>query len=110
MALRSILAIVVAACVLVSQAASAQSLTPGAVPPIPDLSSRIPPPAPPATVPPVINGPLPFRQDPAPAPQVFTPPPLTTFSDRVSRCAQQGGAGGLGGGDLQSYVRSCAND
>jgi hypothetical protein len=76
-----------------------------AVPPIPDMSSRIPAPLPPPPGPPVIYGPNNTYQ-----PEVFAPPHLNTFSDRVTRCVQQGSAGGLRGGKFSAYTRACAND
>jgi hypothetical protein len=107
MALRSAAGLVVAAVMLAGQPVSAQIMTPGSVPPVPDMSSRIPAPYQPPPPPPPVNGPLPYRQQ---TPQVYTPPRLNTFHDRVTRCVHQGSAGGLHGGTLQEYVRSCAND
>lgn len=80
--------------------ASAQVL-----PLFPDLQNRIPAELPPPPEPPTINGPM----IEGPSPAVITPPPLTTFSDRVGQCMQEGGAGGLSGSDLGSYVGPCAN-
>jgi hypothetical protein len=111
MLLRSALALMAAAGVLAAQPASAQSMTPGSAPPVPDMSSRIPPPYQPPPPAPEVNGPLPNRPNNLQhGPQAFTPPRLNTFSDRVERCVHQGSAGGLGGGELQAYVRQCAND
>ena len=76
------------------------------VPPqIPDLQSRIPAPLPEPLQPPVINGPL----SQSPSMGVPTPPSLNTFSDRALQCLQQGSAGGLSSGNLDSYTSQCAN-
>jgi hypothetical protein len=81
------------------------ALAQATVPPIPDMSSRIPAPLPPPPQPPEIYGPgHPYQ------PQVFQPPHLNTFSNRVTRCLHQGSVGGLRGGKLQAYTRACAND
>lgn len=73
------------------------------VPPqIPSLQSRIPAPLPELSQPPVINGPL----SQSPSMGVPTPP---SFSDRALQCVQQGSAGGLSSGNLDSYTSQCAN-
>jgi hypothetical protein len=95
-----IVVVAAAAAAILSAPASAQI-----VPQIPDLQARIPAPLPPPPAPPTINGPM----GQGPAPGVLTPSPLTTFSDRVGQCTQQGGGAGLGGADLNAYVGSCAN-
>jgi hypothetical protein len=77
----------------------------GIPPLIPNQQNRIPAPLPPPPEPPVIYGP----NNPY-VPQVYMPPHLNTFSDRVSHCLQQGSSGGLRGGKLSRYTRACAND
>jgi len=75
------------------------------VPPPPELQNRIPAPLPPPEPPPIINGPL----GQAPPPGVYFPPRITTHSDRVTQCLDQGAGYGLQGNRLQSYARRCAN-
>jgi hypothetical protein len=75
------------------------------LPQIPDLQNRIPAPLPEPLQPPIINGPL----SQSPPPGVATPPSLNTFSDRALQCLQQGSAGGLSGGNLDTYTSQCAN-
>ena len=71
----------------------------------PALENRIPAPLPPPAPPPVINGPL----GEAPPPGVRAPRRLKTHSDRTTRCLQSGAGYGLRGGELDAYVRECAN-
>src|SRR5258705_8178632 len=71
----------------------------------PELENRIPAPMPPPPEPPIINGPL--QQGPAPG--VYRPPRLNTYSDRFIRCQDQAADAGLRGGKLNAYVRRCAN-
>ncbi len=71
----------------------------------PDLQNRIPAPLPPPPQPPIINGPL--QQGPPPG--VAETKPLTTYSDRVTRCLHEGSANGLRGRRLNAYTRDCAN-
>jgi hypothetical protein len=73
-------------------------------PPPPELN-RIPAPLPPPEPPPIINGPL----GQAPSPGVYQPGKLTTHSDRVTRCIDQGASSGLTGRRLNAYTRRCAN-
>jgi hypothetical protein len=73
-------------------------------PPPPELN-RIPAPLPPPEPPPIINGPL----GQAPSPGVYQPGRLTTHSDRVTRCIDQGAGSGLTGRRLDAYTRRCAN-
>jgi hypothetical protein len=75
-------------------------------PPVPDMQQRIPAPLPPPPEPPIINGPL----SKAPPPGVIIPGQITTHSDRVIRCNQQGASAGLQGRRLSSYTSRCAND
>ena len=69
------------------------------------LQGRIPAPLPPPPQPPIINGPL----GQSPPPGVYVPPRLTTHSDRVIACTQQGSGQGLRGRKLDAYTRACAN-
>jgi hypothetical protein len=99
--MRPLFAVFLAVAAAVASPAFAQAT----VPPVPDMSSRIPAPLPPPPQPPEIYGPgHPYQ------PQVFQPPHLNTFSDRVARCLHQGSAGGLRGGKISAYTRACAND
>ncbi|SRR5713101_6874288 len=89
-----------AGCVLGGAAAPAQ------VPPrVPDVQVRIPAPLP-LPVAPIINGPV----TQSPPPMVVTPPPLNTFSDRMTQCLHQGSSGGLSGPDLEAYAGDCASE
>jgi hypothetical protein len=95
---RVIVIVWTAACVLdiAGVAAVAQVL-----PPLPDLRDRMPLP-----MAPIVNGPL----TRTPPPQVVTPAPLDTFSDRTTQCLELGIGGGLSGSDLDSHVGACANE
>ena len=44
-----------------------------------------------------------------PSPGVLLPPPLNTFSDRVTQCLQVGSSFGLSGPNLSTYSSVCAN-
>jgi hypothetical protein len=92
--------VLTAGCAFGGAAASAQ------VPPrVPDVEIRIPAPLPlPAG--PTINEPA---TQGAP-PTVVTPPPLNTFSDRMTQCLHQGSSAGLRGADLEGYARDCAKE
>jgi hypothetical protein len=92
--------VLTAGCAIGGAAASAQ------VPPkVPDVEIRIPAPLPlPAG--PTINGPA---TQGAP-PTVVTPPPLNTFSDRMTQCLHRGSSAGLRGADLEDYARDCAKE
>ena len=65
---------------------------------------------------PVVNGPAvpsPSVSDPAmqsPSPGVLAPPPLVTFSDRLTQCLQLGASFGQSGANLNTYSSVCAND
>jgi hypothetical protein len=74
-------------------------------PPIPELQNRIPAPLPPPEPPPIINGPL----GQSPPPGVYQPDRLNTYSDRVTRCNDQGASSGLRGRRLDAYTRRCSN-
>jgi hypothetical protein len=70
----------------------------------------------PVTQMPSINAPVqmpsPSVSDPAmqtPSPGVLAPPPLVTFSDRLTQCIQLGSSFGLSGSNLNSYSSVCAN-
>ena len=80
--------------------AQAQMLPPGASqfnpPPLP------PPPPPKIEVPVVPQMDAPLRQD-------YKPEPRPSFSDRISRCLDEGAASGLDPSDRAAYSRSCAN-
>ena len=99
--MKCLLAIVLTAgCVFGGAAAFAQ------VPPrVPDVQVRIPAPLP-LPVAPIFNGPV--MQSPPPA--VMAPPPLNTFSDRMTQCLHQGSSGGLSGPDLDGYAEFCASE
>jgi hypothetical protein len=73
--------------------------------PNPALQNRIPAPLPPPAAPPIINGPL----SQSPAPGLYQPPRLETFSDRVSACVHAGSSHGLRGRKLDAYTQACAN-
>lgn len=89
--------VLTAGCVFGGAAAFAQ------VPPrVPDVQVRIPAPLP-LPVAPIFNGPV---QSPPPA----VPPPLNTFSDRMTQCLHQGSSGGLSGPDLEGYADFCASE
>jgi hypothetical protein len=75
------------------------------LPQIPDLQNPIPAPLPEPLQPPIINGPL----SQSPPPGVATPQSMNTFSDRALQCLQEGSAGGLSGGNLDTYTSQCAN-
>ena len=66
---------------------------------------------------PTLNGPLqvpsPSVSDPAmqpPSPGVLSPPPLVTFSDRLTQCLQLGASFGQSGSNLNTYTSGCANE
>ena len=76
---------------------------------IPPGGSQFNPPLPPPPPPPRIEVPV--------IPQMDAPPPLPrvqglqrgSFSDRISRCLDEGAAAGLGPNARAAYSRSCAN-
>jgi hypothetical protein len=65
----------------------------------------LPPPPPP---PPKIEAPVVPQMD-APLRQDYKPEPRPSFSDRISRCLDEGAASGLDPSDRAAYSRSCAN-
>ena len=73
--------------------------------PEPSLQGRIPAPLPPPPEPPIINGPL----SQGPAPEVYLPPRINSYSDRVTACLHAGSGQGLRGRKLDAYTRACAN-
>jgi hypothetical protein len=87
--------------VLVAGAALAQQM-------IPPGSSQFnpPPPAPPPS--PRIEVPVVPQMDRPSARSVVLAPPAS-FSDRISRCLDEGAAAGLGPSARSAYSRSCAN-
>ena len=100
MKLLSIVLWTVAAVLVAADVALAQSVPLGASqfnPPLP------PPPPPPKIEPPVIP------QLDAPLRQNYAPAPRPSFSDRISRCLDEGAASGLGPNERAAYSRSCAN-
>ena len=94
---------VAAGLVVIGLPAFAQLASP--VPPV--LENRIPAPQLPAVTPPVINGPLSEGRDP-PA-EVYHPPQLNTFGDRVTHCLNEGAGLGLHGQGLNSYTTTSSN-
>jgi hypothetical protein len=78
--------------------AQAQSQNPVYVPgqpaPIPPPPPPLPPPPPPQVNPPQPN----------------TPRKIDSFGDRATRCQHYGGAIGLPPGQIDAYVRGCANN
>ena len=76
---------------------------------IPPGGSQFNPPLPPPPPPPRIEVPV--------VPQMDAPPPLPrvqglqrgSFSDRISKCLEDGAAAGLGPSERSAYSRACAN-
>src|SRR6266849_5351980 len=75
---------------------------------IPPGGSQFNPPLPPPPPPPKIEPPV-IPQLDAPLRQNPTPAPHPSFSDRISRCLDEGAASGLGPNERAAYSRSCAN-
>jgi hypothetical protein len=96
------ISIAVAAGVVIMGTPALAQITP-LEPPV--LQNRIPAPLSPPPQAPTINGPL--GGDP-PA-HVYTPPQLNTFSDRVTRCLDEGASAGMEGRRLNSYATACGN-
>lgn len=94
------LTLLVLAALLAGQAASAQSVLPGA------SLFNPPPPAPPP--PPKIEVPKISQLD-APLSYNYQPTPRTSFGDRISKCLDDAAAAGLNPADRGTYSRSCAN-
>ena len=70
--------------------------------------SQFNPPLPPPLPQPKIEAPVVPKLD-APPSYDYRPTPRPSFSDRVSRCLDEGAAAGLGPADRAAYSRSCAN-
>jgi hypothetical protein len=98
----SILAWVVISALSAVEAASAQQIIP---PGGSQFNSPLPPPLPPPNIAPPV---IPKLDAPAPLPGV-PPSARGSFSDRISRCLDEGAAAGLGPSDRAAYSRSCAN-
>ncbi len=75
---------------------------------IPPGGSQFNPPLPPPPPPPKIEAPVVPQMD-APLRQDYKPEPRPSFSDRISRCLDEGAASGLDPSDRAAYSRSCAN-
>jgi hypothetical protein len=73
--------------------------------PEPSLRGRIPAPLPPPPQPPIVNGPL----SQSPPPEVYLPPRINSYSDRVTACVHAGSGQGLRGRKLDAYTRACAD-
>jgi hypothetical protein len=97
----SIIICAVVAALLAGGAASAQQL-------IPPGGSQFNPPLPPPLPPPKIEAPVVPQMD-APVVQNYAPAPRPSFSDRVTRCLDEGAAAGMGPSARAAYSRSCAN-
>jgi hypothetical protein len=97
----SILICAVAAALVAADAALAQVI-------IPPGGSQFNPPPPPPPPPPKIEPPV-IPQLDAPLRQNYAPAPHPSFSDRISRCLDEGAASGLGPNERAAYSRSCAN-
>ena len=97
----SIIAGALASVLVFASAASAQIIPPTSpVTPIP----QGPPPLPGPT-----NGAWQAPSVAAPAPTTNVAAPRPSFSERISRCLDDGAAAGLGPNDRATYSRSCAN-
>ena len=70
--------------------------------------SQFNPPLPAPLPPPKIEPPVVPKLD-APVRQNYLPARRPSFSDRISRCLDEGAAAGLGPADRAAYSRSCAN-
>ena len=88
-----------AAAFIFAGAASAQMIPPG--------TSHFSPPPPPPPPPPKIEVPVVPQMD-AP-PRQNAPAPRPSFSDRITKCLDDGAASGLGPNQRATYSRSCAN-
>ena len=75
---------------------------------IPPGGSQFNPPLPAPPPPPKIEPPVVPQMD-APLRQNYAPAPSPSFSDRISRCLDEGAASGLGPNERAAYSRSCAN-
>ena len=97
----SILICAVAAALVAADAALAQVI-------IPPGGSQFNPPLPPPPPPPKIEPPV-IPQLDVPLRQNYAPALRPSFSDRISRCLDEGAASGLGPNERAAYSRSCAN-
>jgi hypothetical protein len=97
---RSILACMIVAALAAGNGALAQVIPPG--------GSQFNPPLPPPPPPPKIEAPVVPQVD-APLRQDYTPERRPSFSDRISKCLDEGAASGLDPSDRAAYSRSCAN-
>jgi hypothetical protein len=82
-------------------AAAQQSIPPG--------GSIYNPPLPPPPPPPKIEVPAIPKMDALPSQPRVQSAPRASFGDRISRCLDEGAAGGLNQSDRAAYSRSCAN-
>jgi hypothetical protein len=71
--------------------------------------SQFNPPLPPPPPPPRIEAPVIPRLDAPPSQPHVRASERGSFSDRVSRCLEEGAAAGLGPNARAAYSRSCAN-
>jgi hypothetical protein len=101
---RLILACMVVAALAAGNGASAQVMSQV----IPPGGSQFNPPLPLPPPPPKIEAPVVPQMD-APLRQDYKPEPRPSFSDRISRCLDEGAASGLDPSDRAAYSRSCAN-
>ncbi len=76
-----------------------------------DFSSppNILPPPPPAPPPPKLEVPKIPKMDEVPGSPGIPLPQRGSFSDRVTRCIEEGAAAGLGPNERAAYSRTCAN-
>jgi hypothetical protein len=86
---------------LAAGSAGAQTIPPG--------GSIYNPPLPPPPASPKIEVPAIPKMDAPPSQPRVQSAPHASFSDRISRCLDEGAAGGLNQGDRATYSRSCAN-
>jgi hypothetical protein len=96
----SIIIAAAAAAFIFAGAASAQMIPPG--------TSQFSPPPPAPPPPPKIEVPVVPQMD-APPRQSYAPAPRPSFSDRITKCLDDGAASGLGPNQRATYSRSCAN-
>ncbi|MCA1456003.1 hypothetical protein I6F35_22815 [Bradyrhizobium sp. BRP22] len=98
--------LVVLALLFAAPAASAQFIAPGTNPNL--FPPPLPPPPPPkivAPTTPMMRGEPESQLPSLPAPRAST---RRSFSDRISRCLDEGAAAGLDPADRTAYSRSCA--
>jgi hypothetical protein len=75
---------------------------------IPPGGSLLNPPLPPPPPPPRMDVPVVPKLD-EPQRKDYLPAPRPSFSDRISRCLDEGAANGLDPSERAAYSRSCAN-